>query len=79
MFSGIGVAMAAAVKGYKCVVVMPQKMSNEKVSTLKALGAKIVRTPTSAAYNSPEGLICVAQKMNKHVPNSFILDQVLEL
>lgn len=73
--TGIGIAVAAAVKGYKCIIVMPQKMSNEKVSTLKALGAKIIRTPTSAAFNSPEGLICVAQKLNRELPNSILLDQ----
>ena len=50
---GIGLALVSAVKGYRCVIVMPEKMSNEKVSVLRALGAEIVRTPTSAAFNSP--------------------------
>ena len=45
-------------KGYKCVIVMPEKMSNEKVSVLKALGAEIRRTPTSAAYNTPGTCVC---------------------
>ena len=49
---GIGLALAAAVKGYRCIIVMPEKMSNEKVSVLRALGAEIVRTPTSAAFDS---------------------------
>ena len=44
---GIGLALVAAVKGYRCIIVMPEKMSNEKVDTLRALGAEIVRTPTS--------------------------------
>lgn len=73
--TGIGLAMACAVKGYKCLIVMPEKMSNEKVAALKVLGAKIIRTPTEAAFDSPEGLICVAQRMNREIPDSVILDQ----
>ena len=68
--------MAAAVKGYRCIMVMPEKMSNEKVNVLRAFGAEIVRTPTAAAFDSPEGLIMVAQRLNKEIPNSIILDQV---
>lgn len=73
--TGIGIAMACAVKGYKCLIVMPEKMSNEKVSALRTLGAKIIRTPTEAAYDSPEGLIYVAQKLQRDIPNSIVLDQ----
>jgi cystathionine beta-synthase len=73
---GLGLAMAAAVKGYRCIMVMPEKMSNEKVDVLRALGAEIVRTPTSAAFDSPEGLIMVAQRLSKEIPNSVVLDQV---
>ena len=51
-------------------------MSNEKVDTLKALGAEIVRTPTSATFDSPESHISVAQRLNRDIPNSMILDQV---
>ena len=69
--------MAAAVKGYRCIIVLPEKMSNEKVDTLKALGAEIVRTPTSATFDSPESHISVAQRLNRDIPNSMILDQVL--
>ena len=68
--------MAAAVKGYRCIMVMPEKMSNEKVDVMRALGAEIVRTPTSASFDSPEGLIMVAQRLNKEIPNSIVLDQV---
>lgn len=74
--TGIGLAMAAAVKGYRCVIVMPEKMSNEKVLTLRALGAEIIRTPTEAAWNSPESHISISQKLQKEIPNSVILDQV---
>ena len=50
-YIGIGIALAAAVKGYKCIITMPEKMSKEKVDVLKALGAEIVRTPTEAAFD----------------------------
>lgn len=73
--TGIGLAMACAVKGYKCVIVMPEKMSNEKVYALRVLGAKIIRTPTEAPFDSPEGLICVSQRLQKEIKNSIILDQ----
>lgn len=77
--TGIGLAMTAAVRGYKCIIVMPEKMSDEKVSTLNALGAEIIRTPTEASWHSPEAHISVAQKLQKEIPNSIILDQVLLL
>ncbi len=77
-YTGIGIALAAAVKGYRCIIVLPEKMSNEKVDTLKALGAEIVRTPTSATFDSPESHISVAQRLNRDIPNSMILDQVLQ-
>lgn len=73
--TGIGLAMAAAVKGYRCIIVMPEKMSREKVDVLRALGAEIVRTPTSAAFDSPESHIGVAKRLMEEIPNSHILDQ----
>ncbi|XP_030833990.1 cystathionine beta-synthase-like [Strongylocentrotus purpuratus] len=73
--TGIGLALVAAVKGYRCIIVMPEKMSNEKVDTLRALGAEIVRTPTSARFDAPESHISVAQRLNREIPNSVILDQ----
>jgi len=73
--TGIGLALAAAVKGYRCVIVLPEKMSAEKVATLRALGAEIVRTPTSASWDSPESHISVAQRLLAEIPNSIILDQ----
>ena len=73
---GIGLALAAAVKGYRCIIVLPEKMSAEKVDVLRALGAEIVRTPTSATFDSPESHISVAQRLNSQIPNSIILDQV---
>ena len=77
--SGIGLALAAAVKGYRCIIVLPEKMSAEKVDVLRALGAEIVRTPTSATFDSPESHISVAQRLNSQLPNSIILDQVQNL
>ncbi|ESO88456.1 hypothetical protein LOTGIDRAFT_219173 [Lottia gigantea] len=73
--TGIGLALAAAVKGYRCIIVMPEKMSMEKVDILRALGAEIVRTPTSAAFDSPESHIGVAKRLMEEIPNSHILDQ----
>ena len=51
-------------------------MSTEKVDTLRALGAEIVRTPTSATFDSPESHISVAQRLAQEIPNAIILDQV---
>lgn len=73
--TGIGIALAAAVKGYKVIITMPEKMSHEKQVVLEALGAKIYRTPTEAASDSPESHISLAKKLNKEIPNSHILDQ----
>merc|ERR1712038_527432 len=73
--TGIGLALAGAVKGYRTIIVLPEKMSAEKVMVLRALGAEIVRTPTSATWDSPESHISVAQRLNKQLPNSIILDQ----
>lgn len=73
--TGIGIALAAVVKGYKVIITMPKKMSHEKQVVLQALGAEIVRTPTEAAWDSPESHISVAKKLNAEIPRSFILDQ----
>ena len=73
--TGIGMALTAAVKGYRCIIVMPEKMSKEKQVILEALGAEIVRTPTEAAWDSPESHIGVAKKLNQEISDSHILDQ----
>uniref|UniRef100_A0A8D1MBY8 Cystathionine beta-synthase n=1 Tax=Sus scrofa TaxID=9823 RepID=A0A8D1MBY8_PIG len=73
--TGIGLALAAAVKGYRCIIVMPEKMSSEKVDVLRALGAEIVRTPTNARFDSPESHVGVAWRLRNEIPNSHILDQ----
>ncbi|XP_063539394.1 cystathionine beta-synthase-like [Cydia strobilella] len=73
--TGIGLALAAAVKGYRCIIVLPEKMSDEKVNTLRALGAEIVRTPTEAPSSSPESNIGVAHRMASEIPDAVVLDQ----
>ena len=73
--TGIGMALAAAVKGYNMIITMPQKMSKEKEVVLRALGAEIVRTPTEASWDSPESHIGIAKKLNSEIENSHILDQ----
>ncbi|KAF7189375.1 Cystathionine beta-synthase [Pseudocercospora fuligena] len=73
--TGIGLALVGAVKGYRTIITLPEKMSSEKVSVLKALGAEIIRTPTSAAWDSPESHIGVARRLEKEIPGGVILDQ----
>ncbi len=73
--TGIGMALAAAVYGYRMIITMPEKMSREKQVVLEALGAEIIRTPTEAAWDSPESHIGVAKQLHQIISNSHILDQ----
>ncbi|KAJ6493514.1 tryptophan synthase beta subunit-like PLP-dependent enzyme [Mycena vitilis] len=73
--TGIGMAMACAIKGYRCIITLPNKMSLEKEAALRALGAEVVRTPTEAAWDSPESHIGVAKKLQRRIPGGIILDQ----
>jgi cystathionine beta-synthase len=73
--TGIGMALAAAVYGYRMIITMPEKMSREKQVVLEALGAEIIRTPTEAAWDAPESHIGVARQLQKIIPRSHILDQ----
>ena len=73
--TGIGLAIAAAVKGYRMIVTMSTKMAPEKVDVLKALGAEVLRTPSEASWNSPDSHVGVAKRLQEEIPNSFILDQ----
>jgi cystathionine beta-synthase len=73
--TGIGIALAGAVRGYRVIITMPEKMSREKQVVLEALGAEIVRTPTEAAFDSPESHISVARRLQTELPNAHILDQ----
>jgi cystathionine beta-synthase len=73
--TGIGLALAAAIKGYRMIITLPEKMSKEKVDVLKALGAEIIRTPTEAAFDSPDSHIGVAKRLRDELENAHILDQ----
>lgn len=73
--TGIGLAMACAVKGYRLIITLPEKMSKEKQLTMEALGAEIVRTPTDAPHESPESNFGVAERLQRELPNAHILDQ----
>ncbi|KAG6810766.1 hypothetical protein H0H92_010423 [Tricholoma furcatifolium] len=73
--TGIGLAMACAIKGYAVIITLPNKMSLEKEAALRALGAEVVRTPTEAAWDSPESHIGVAQRLQREIPHAIILDQ----
>ena len=73
--TGIGLAIAAAVKGYKCIFVMTDKASVEKSRYLKALGADVVITPVSAKPGTPDHYVSTAKRIASETPNSFYPDQ----
>ncbi|MGH2526982.1 MAG: PLP-dependent cysteine synthase family protein, partial [Actinomycetota bacterium] len=69
--TGHGLAIAAAIRGYKCIFVMPDKMSQEKISLLRAYGAEVVITPTAVAPESPESYYRVADRLTEEIPGAF--------
>jgi len=73
--TGMGLAMAASVKGYKMIFTMPDKMSEEKRSLLRAFGAEVVVTPTNVPPDSPQHYIRVAERLARETPNSFMPNQ----
>ncbi len=73
--TGVGVAMVSAVRGYKAIFTMPDKMSTEKVNLLKAYGAKVVVTPTNVPADSPESYYETAKRIARETPGSFMLNQ----
>jgi cystathionine beta-synthase len=73
--TGIGIALVAAVRGYRVIVTMKDKISREKQAVMEALGAEILRAPTTAAHDSPESHHRVAQRLHAELPNAHILDQ----
>lgn len=73
--TGAAVAMIAAIRGYKAILTMPDKVSQEKQNALKAYGAEIIIAPTSAAPDSPEHYVNIAKKLAAETPNSFRINQ----
>jgi cystathionine beta-synthase len=69
--TGVGLAIAAALKGYRCIFTMPDKMSIEKVSLLRAYGAEVVITPTAVAPESPESYYSVADRLTSEIPGAY--------
>ena len=69
--TGSGLAMAAAIRGYRCILVMPDKMSKEKIDLLKAYGAEVVVTPTNVPSDSPESYYGVANRLAAEIPGAF--------
>jgi cystathionine beta-synthase len=69
--TGHGLAIAAAIKGYRCIFVMPDKMSQEKVALLRAYGAEVVITPTAVAPESPESYYRVADRLTEEIPGAY--------
>src|SRR5213595_2287908 len=73
--TGVGLAIAAAKKGYRCIFVMPDKMSQEKISMLRAYGAEVVITPTAVDHDSPESYYSVSSRLAEEIPGGFKPDQ----
>src|SRR5206468_9381410 len=73
--TGVGLAIAAALKGYRCIFVMPDKMSQEKISMLRGYGAEVVITPTAVDHDSPESYYSVSSRLAEEIPGGFKPDQ----
>jgi cystathionine beta-synthase len=73
--TGMGLALAAAIKGYRCIFTMPDKMSQEKIDGLRALGAEVIVTPTEVEHDDPRSYHSVAQRLSREIPNSIYPNQ----
>src|SRR6058998_152292 len=73
--TGVGLAIGAAKKGYRCIFVMPDKMSQEKISMLRAYGAEVVICPTTVEHDSPESYYSVSDRLAEEIPGGFKPDQ----
>jgi cystathionine beta-synthase len=73
--TGLGLAMIGAVRGYRCIFTMPDKMSTEKVNMLRAFGAEVVITPTNVPGDSPEHYVNTAKRIARETPNAFYVNQ----
>jgi cystathionine beta-synthase len=77
--TGVGLAMVAAVKGYRCIFVLPDKMSAEKIALLKAYGAEVVITQTAVPPDSPESYNGVADRLSREIPGAWRPNQFTNL
>src|ERR671917_594210 len=73
--TGVGLALAAAIKGYRCIFTMPDKMSQEKVRLLKAFGAEVIVTPTAVAPDHPDNYVMMAKRIAEETPNAVLANQ----
>jgi len=73
--TGVGLAIAAALKGYRCIFTMPDKMSQEKVRLLKAFGAEVIITPTAVPPDHPDNYVMMAKRIAREIPNAILADQ----
>jgi cystathionine beta-synthase len=73
--TGMGLALAAAIKGYRCIFVMPDKMSDEKIKSLRAMGARVVVTPTAVEPEDPRSYYNVARRLAEESPGGFLANQ----
>jgi len=73
--TGMGLALAAAIKGYQCIFTMPDKMSQEKIDALRALGAEVIVTPSQVEHHDPRSYHSVALRLSKEIPNSYFPNQ----
>jgi cystathionine beta-synthase len=73
--TGMGLALAAAIKGYQCIFTMPDKMSQEKIDALRALGAEVIVTPTQVDHHDPRSYHSVAARLSREIPNSVFPNQ----
>ena len=73
--TGFGLAMAAAIKGYKCIFVLPDKMSEEKIKNLRAFGARVIVTPTAVEPDDPRSYYSVSKRMAEETPNAIYINQ----
>lgn len=73
--TGMGLALAAAIKGYRCIFTMPDKMSREKIDSLRALGAEVIVTPTQVEHHDPRSYHSVALRLSREIPNSIFPNQ----
>ena len=73
--TGVGLAIAAAIKGYRCIFTMPDKMSQEKVRLLKAFGAEVIITPTAVPPDHPDNYVMMAKRIAEETPNAILANQ----